>query len=153
MSSLTCYETQPVSSIPQGISELIAAFNRLEDALGGGGADFSFALRAAFAKGVPLEGGMQISPYEIGIAAEAAPPGKYGTNLNKLRRALEKRPAALRELFNCAEHGLLPRLLHLCADFRTKNAPDDGAPNVYWENVYPPLMRFVNECRRMQAFW
>jgi hypothetical protein len=147
----TSYETEPVADIAHGAAELIAAFNRLENALDG--CEFSHALRQEFAKSVPVDNGMELSPYEIGIAAAAAPPGRYSANVEKLRHALQTRPAIVCTLFTCAAHGLLVRLLQLCTDFRAKNTPKDSAPNLYWEKVYPPLIRFMNECRRMQAFW
>jgi len=151
------YETEPVADLPEAVVELVAAYNRLQTAmtdkpdctvLGEG-------LRTVFSHSVPLSGknGLQISPYEIGIATEAAPTGQLAVNTKKLRRALDDRADETNTLFNCEHNGLLPRSLRLVTEYKNRHTPADEGRNVFWESVYPPLIRFMNECRRTQAFW
>jgi hypothetical protein len=83
----SAYETQPVADIPEAVAELVNAYNRLQSALTEETARartvevqrFAEGLRAVINRPVPLgdKTGGQISPYEIGIATEAAPTGRH----------------------------------------------------------------------------
>ncbi|MCL2189366.1 MAG: hypothetical protein FWC16_00160 [Defluviitaleaceae bacterium] len=158
----TAYETDPVENITEAVQALANAYNRLQDALHAEPAtwaSFGESLRVAIHKSVTLTGhnGLQLSLYEIGVAH--APdkrnnhPGRLSVNSEKLTRALDERASELEVFFTCDDVGLLPRLCESLNAFKTKNAPFDDALNVYWETLYPPLVRFTNECRRLQAFW
>jgi flagellar capping protein FliD len=157
----SAYETEPVEDITEAVQEFANAYNRLQDALHAEPAtwaSFGEQLRAAIHKPVAIgENGLQLSLYEIGVAH--APdkrnhhPGRLSVNREKLDRALEDRAQELKTFFICEESGLIPRLCQLMNDFKNKSAPFDDALNVYWETMYPPLVRFNNECRRLQLFW
>jgi hypothetical protein len=156
----TAYETDPVENIGEAIVALTHAYNRLQDALHAEPekyAAFGEALRAEINKPVPIHGkkGLQMSMYEIGIAhapdKEGSYSGRLGVNGEKLNRALEDRTVELQALLTCEKNGLLPRLCRMLDDFKQKSAPNGGA--LAGEAVYPPLLRFGNECRRLQAFW
>jgi len=158
----TAYETDPVENIGEAIVALTHAYNRLQDVLHSGSAEWSAfgeELRAEMNKPVTVRGkkGLQISLYEIGIAhspdASHAKPGRLGVNGEKLNRALEERTSELQALLACEDNGLLPRLCRQLYNFKQKNTPDNDAPPKHWGVVYPPLVRFNNECRRLQAFW
>lgn len=155
------YEPEPVADIAEGTAALVSAYNRLQNilaeesphtaALGA----FAVQLRTTIGKSVPINNlsSLQISTYEVGIAIEAAPDAQLRVNLEKFRHALTNRPAETHTLFNHPEKGLLPTLLYLLDEFKNKNAPLNDAQDTYWQTIYPPLMRFMNECRRMQVFW
>jgi len=158
----TAYETDPVENIGEAIVALTHAYNRLQDALHAGPAKwavFGENLRAEINKPVAINGknGLQISMYEIGIAHAPDMHGNYlgrlGVNGEKLNRALEERTDELQTLLAGEDDGLLPRLCRIIYTFKQKNAPDNDAPHLHWDTVYPPLLRFNNECRRLQAFW
>jgi flagellar capping protein FliD len=160
----TAYETEPVDNIGEAVVALVHAYNRLQDALfltGSKWAAFGEALRAAVNKPVAAKetNGLQISLYEIGIAhAPDTASGGAGAvpnlvvNAEKLNRALEERADELEILFSCENAGLLPRLCQMLHEYKN-NAPEDDALHTYWDDIYPPLVRFNNECRRLQAFW
>jgi flagellar capping protein FliD len=156
------YETEPVENVVEAIFEMAAAYNRLQDALHIGSAKWAFlgeSLRTTINKPVALEAqdGLQISPYEIGIAyspdKQKNQLGTLTVNGEKLNRAFEERTKDVEVLFTHEITGLLPRICQLLADFKQNSAPFDDAQNIYWETVYPPLVRLNNECRRLQAFW
>jgi len=158
----SAYETDPVENITEAVQALAAAYNRLQDALHADPATYAHfgeTLRAAMHKPVPIAGeeAPQLSLYEIGVAH--APdksnnhPGRLSVNADKLTTALDERPADCQTFFSCEDVGLLPRINHMLTEFKQKNAPAEDALDVYWETIYPPLVRLTNECRRLQLFW
>jgi flagellar capping protein FliD len=150
-----------VADIPEAAAELVNAYNRLQSTLAEANARVPVQelrlladnLRMVAGRPVPLGdgSGMQISPYEIGIATEAAPTARLAVNTQKLRHALSERAGAVRVLFTDEEKGLLSGLLAFSIQF--KNVSHNDATAMYWETVYPALIRFINECRRIHMFW
>jgi len=158
----SAYETDPVENIPEAVQALAAAYNRLQDALHAEPATwagFGEALRTAMHKPVAIAGedAPQLSLYEIGVAH--APdksnnhPGRLSVHVDKITAFLDERPKDAELFFTCANVGLLPRIHQMLTEFKNKNAPDEDALDVYWETIYPPLVRLSNECRRLQLFW
>jgi hypothetical protein len=159
----TAYETDPVENIGEAIVALTHAYNHLQETLNNSQSPewitFGEQLRAEINKPVTQHknNGLQISLYEIGVAhapdKKGAYTGRLGVHGEKLSQALDERSSEVETLLTCEEIGLLPRLNRLLIEVKSKNAPLNDAPLLYRETIYPPLIRFHNECRRLQAFW
>jgi hypothetical protein len=154
----TPYETDPVQNVGEALRALAHAYNRLQDALHAGpspawGRALGERLRRAVNRPVGIDGqaGRLLGLYEIGIAhapdtgGGASAPAQLTVNDAKLSFALENRGGDLEVFFMKEEAGLLPRLYKML--MRYKNQAGSG------DEAYAPLVRLINECRRLQAFW
>ena len=147
----TAYETNPVESPEDAIRAFVEAYDVLQSVLAecddGDLTEFSDELRTAMYRPVHPEGFDRppISLYEIGVVYFAANEGlgRYDINSRKLGAALKRREADVRALF-VQQDGILPHLCEILPQFLEAHRH---------EFVYTATLRFLNECRRLQAMW
>jgi len=160
----TAYETAPVENITEAVHALASAYNRLQDALHEDPAEweaFGAALRMAIYKPIDMPDGPPISLYEVGVThtpegpeRDNKQPGLLGVHEEKLNDALENRADEMKFFFAHDEEGLLARLCFMLEDFRNEaQPPPEQETDEQWQMIYPTFQRFLNECRRLAAFW
>lgn len=149
----TTYETEPVQNLNDAMHAFAGAYDRLHIVLQEEYKYFDDSIRTAMFTPVRPELDMHsppISLYEIGLthSPNRSVAGKYAIHESKLADALEHRRSDIHALLTQEESGVLPKLCAILLDFRDKER-DEKLP----EEIYAALMRFLNECRRLNAMW
>ncbi|MCL2840862.1 MAG: hypothetical protein FWE05_08820 [Defluviitaleaceae bacterium] len=146
----TSYETSPVESLSEALYAFVDAYDTLQDVIAmmedtTDFAQFNNVLKLTMYSSVSVEGidRPPLSLYEIGVVYFPT-TGKYATHKEKFEQALHQREDDVRALF--VQHdGILPRLCDILSTF----VKDEPPPQV----LFIPVMRFLNECRRLTAMW
>ena len=148
----TPYETDPVRDLGEALYAFVGAYDRLQLVLREFEDEFTWfadVLRHGIYRPVQPDGAEgsrpSLSLYEIGVVyfPDSYNPGKYSINTRKLEKALQLRGEDVRALFVQSD-GILPVLCEILLVFLEEEMP---------EHLYAAAMRFLNECRRLEAMW